>query len=45
MTVAFSTTGYAVYRGQGDVSNVDFDTPVACLRAWESSASLTANPP
>ena len=41
MTAAFSTTGYTVYRGLGDVSNVDFDTPVATLGAGESSASLT----
>ena len=41
MTGAFSTTGYNVYRGQGDASSVDFDAPIAHLRAGEFSPSLT----
>lgn len=41
MTVAFATGGYNVYRSQGDLSNVDFDTPVAYLPAGQTSPALT----
>jgi len=40
MTVAFATGGYNVYRGRGDLSNVDFDTPVAYLPAGQTSPAL-----
>jgi len=40
MTVAMVTGGYNVYRGRGDLSNVDFDTPVACLPPGRTSTAL-----
>lgn len=40
ITVAFATSGYNVYRGEGDISNVNFDAPVAYLRAGQTTPSL-----
>jgi len=40
MTVAFQRNGYNVYRGVGGVENVDFDAPVACLRAGDTAPEL-----
>ena len=40
LTVSFQTEGYNLYRGVGDISGVDFDTPVAMLRRDATSASV-----
>jgi hypothetical protein len=40
LTIPFQHNGYNVYRGEGDVANVDFSRLVACLRPGQTSAPL-----
>ncbi len=40
MTAAFSTTGYNVYRGLGGIEGIDWEKPVAYLRADQDSIAF-----